>query len=540
MSTTSKLTISFKNPNKTTNGASNATEYKIYKGVREDPCPEGIPVGDAVNSGPITDLSDITFTDDDTIVSNPYFYRVSWIRNDEEILGSLLGPLLIPSLYELGYPNNFPSNTSGNPNFVDIEPMFHYNAAWHDCFLSADQNRADLNDFPYGLKNHSRRYANLTQSVSNVSIGKGIDDNETPCFSCTDDVSNTTYNSLNLTDLRRNIIDRWAENGLELDENEIGEIIFDEGITAAFVFFGGSRWNLNNPDDSSSDIKDADAEFMDNSSGHKSISLFSAKTSFRRDGRPNPYSIKPRLFSSGEAWQDENPPFGQADPDEPGWMPKLSYHFTGIDWSLTRSSSTGYFNHWLNYSLGGNQRLNGSYDPAGFRIANNSSGMDDLKPLWCDIIEHKSINVMVATYFPDGTWKFFVNGVLQIEEAPTNVLLGANTSNGSSYNISTVANIWYTQTASEFYQKSIEDYGVFKIPFQPVAHITLPAQTTNNDLFSSVSSIKPFFAGKTVDWCEYLLFPKALDKKNLLRLNNYFQSKYSSSISSWHGNYFGY
>jgi hypothetical protein len=540
MSLPTKITISFKNPNKVLNSANSATGYKIYKGEREDPCPDDVPIGEPVVNGDITDLSDITFVDDDTSVSIPYFYRISWIRSGQETLGQLLGPLLIPSLYELGYPNNFPSDTSGNPNFVDVEPMFHYNASWHDCFLSAGESRADLNNFPYGLKNHSRRYANLTQSVSNVCIGKGIDVNETPCFSRTGDSGATSYGNINLGDLRQNILDRWAENGLELDANEIGEIIFDEGLTAAFVFFGGSRWNINDFDDPASGILNSAHEPMDNASGGKSIRLFSTNTSLRRLGRADPYSIKPRVFSSGEVWEDPNPPFGLPDPEEPGWMPKSNGHSNKMNWSLGYSSSKGFFNHWQNHTLGGNQSESGSYDAAGFRLANADVTMNDHKPLWCDIIEHRSINVIVSTYFPDGTWKFFVNGVLQEETAPANVLLGQNRSNGASYNHSTYGNTWYLNTESVYYRESIQNYGEFKIPFQPVAYMTLPANVTHNDIFHNISYIQPFYTAGAVDWSEYLFFPKALDKKNLLRLNNYFQNKYAGSISSWHGNYFGY
>jgi hypothetical protein len=576
MSFPTKLTISFKNPNKVLNSANSATGYKIYKGERQDPCPDGVPIGEPVVDADITDLSDITFVDNDTTVSTPYFYRISWIRGGQETLGQLLGPFLIPSLYELGYPNNFPSDTSGNPNFVDIEPMFHYNASWHSCFLTAGQDRISLNslkkgEVTYGLKNHSRRYSSLTQSIpDNLFVGKGIDINETPCFQSEDissDIHGTSTEAgyIDLENLKSIILDRWSENGLTIDESEIGEVVFDEGVTMAFVFIGASRHRLSDFNDSSSDI-DADIHktgdgieyhnwHMDHPTGQNSIKLFYARGGLRTISAPK--SLKPRLFSTGQPWEDPNPPFGEPDPEELGWMPKGNAHMTGIRWGLahhriywanktwppqvnnqgipTTKYINGFHEHWLNNSLGGNMGELGSHDVAGFRMANGSTLMNDLNPQWCRDIEPKSINIMISTIFPDGTWKFFVNGVLQKEQAPTNVLLGRNNGNGSDYNLAEYGNIWYTQKSKDYYTQSIEDYKSFKIPFQPVPFIGFGPSTT----FSG-SSLLPLSVNSGVDWCEFLAFPKALDKKNLLRLNNYFQNKYADSISSWHGNYFGY
>ena len=512
MSFLTEISLVFNSPNKVASSANNATGYKIYRNIQSDPCPGGVidPTKE-IATGSLSGTDPLTYNDTDTAVSVAYFYRVSWLRGSEEVLGEVVGPLMIGSLYELGYPNNVPSNTSGNPNFLDIEPLVHFDATW-EYNIGGPRAITQLN-------NLSDNYPSLSQGVSSTEVGTGID-GSTPIFQAPDNGS--TYQqlqgSIDTHAYRADILNKW-NNGTT--DDDVGAVVYDEGITVAWVFMGSPQnsfyWDGTNH---TSAVTQATA------SGHFGFNLFGTDAKSQKvNSTHSAWPVRPRKFSDGSFWDDPEPPFGISDPDDPGWMPRYFHHARRQSWQMFGAGNGWWRKNWLSDHVVESYRNNnqGTWIP---------KGGHSVYPQ----IDLFGVNVYLATLYPDGRYRVYINGLLEIDNGPTKLLIADRTGTSSSQRATTSS--WANDQAR--YDASVEDYGTFSFTYTPVPHITLPQPSFVNGSqssapFTEYSIFKPISTSAT-EWCEYLAFPKAFTPTDIARLHNYFKSKYDN-LTDLHKDY---
>jgi len=523
MSFITEIKLILNSPNTVASSANNVTGYKIYRDIQTDPCPGGvIDSTKQVDSGSVA-LGQIIYSDTNTAVSVAYFYRVSWLRNSEELLSEVIGPLMIGSLYELGYPNNVPSDTSGNPNFMSIEPLVHFDAGFQYNISGAG---------PAGsLINLSDRYPSLSQTTS-YDVGIGID-GVTPVIQVprTGNPGSTgAHSPINLDNFRGDIINgQWQ--GAGVGDNDVGAVVFDEGITIAFAFQGATSHPAIY--DSATDTFISGNWWLGNASGNTSFTCFSAtnqkqySTNTLYSGRP----LQPRKFSDGSLWADPRPPYGVADTLDPGWMPRYSYWSPKMSWNAWGHSTYGFPTTWQPSHSPRVWRSNvptRNYRPGGL-----SSQYSRLKT--------KGVNIILATVYPDGSWISFMNGNLEQRHGPAFALLGDLNGSPTSYDIASTGS-WHIDTdgtvdAGTYYDISVRDYntaGNFMLPYYPVPFVTMPSAAnirtygSQVEPFSGGSSLSPFYQASYLEWSEYLVFPKAFGPQDIARIHNYFTSKYET------------
>lgn len=518
MSFLTEIQLSFNSPNKVTSSANNATGYKIYRNIQSDPCPGGVidPTKE-IATGSLSGTNPLTYSDTDTTVSVAYFYRVSWLRGSEEVLGELVGPLMIGSLYELGYPNNVPSNTSGNPNFLNIEPLVHYDATWEYNIGGA----RSINS----IQNLSDNFRSLDLSVGSTDVGTATD-GSTPCFHAGSGSYQQTQSVQSQHDLRSDVLSHWDRIGESINEDDVGSVVFDEGVTVAWAFMGCPQ-HSNYWDSTTNQPKTG--WWQGNNSGHMgmtAMNMGSAKQIISTT------PVLPKKFSDGTQWVDPKPPYGIPDPHDPGWMPRWSHHSNRHAWKVMNTGNGWWGNTWASAFNVRTYRSNistNNYIPKG--------GVGSNYPL----IDPYGVNVYLATIYPDGSYRLYINGNLEISNSPLEILLGDLTGSPTSYDIASTGS-WHIDTdgtvdQGAIYDQSVADFGEFKVPFAPMPEISLPRLVGTHEKFKLGSAIYTLLTSAT-DWCEYLVFPKAFTKTDTARLHNYFSSKYSN-LSDTHRDYSG-
>lgn len=513
MSVNTEIKLILNSPNTVASSANNVTGYKIYRDIQTDPCPGGvIDSAKEVDSGSVG-LGQVIYNDTNTAVSVAYFYRVSWLRNSEELLSEAIGPLMIGSLYELGYPNNVPNNTSGNPNVMSIEPLVHFDAGFQYNVSGSG---------PAGsLINLSDRYPSLSQSTTS-HVGIGLD-GVTPVMQVDrDGVAGHTHahGHVSLSDFKGDIINgRWEGSGVE--DDDVGAVVLDEGITIALAFQGATT----HPSiyDSATDTHSPNW-WLGNASGNTSFSCFLVQNSKQKPLTENPVPLQPRKFSDGSLWADARPPFGVPDPNDPGWMPRWWYHSRQINWSAWGHHTAGFPTTWQPAHNDQTWKSN---------VPNRAERPGGLSGQYGRIKTH-GVNTLLATIYPDGSYITFMNGHLEQRHGPAFALLGDLNGSPTSYDIASSGS-WHIDTdgnvdAGTYYDISVRDYntdGNFHLPYHPVPFITLP--TSDGKFSGGYNKIHPFYqVNSLLEWSEYFVFPKAFGPQDIARMHNYFTSKYET------------
>jgi hypothetical protein len=125
MPDSAKITLSFSELNQ---GAGENDNYKVYRAAGQDPCPNNIvDVSNLIDTKTSTGGGTFTYVDTSVAVGTAYFYRLSTVRDSEEVLGNLIGPLVSRTSNDLAYPGG-PNDNSGSPYYVTKQPLLHINA----------------------------------------------------------------------------------------------------------------------------------------------------------------------------------------------------------------------------------------------------------------------------------------------------------------------------------------------------------------------------------------------------------------------------
>jgi hypothetical protein len=499
MNVETEITLNIGQPTET--GAASPQGYKIYRDIRNDPCPDGVvdPGKEKYHSNTIPN-GDITWVDQDTEVSTPYYYRVSWLRNDgEEFVGELYGPFMISSLYELAYPGNSPSPDSGNPNFVDVEPIVHFDATYEMNTLGQGEITKKL----LNLSDNWQSLINTYASGLELRYSKYPESSNVPVFA---QYGSTRYNDtltpVDSDSFKDDIIKHWGDGSTRED---INSVVFDEGLTICFAVLGNSDHALYY-DENTDTIASGANGYQASASGHTSINGFSVN-----DERPT-VNIPPRKFSDGSNWVDPTPPFFSPDSNT-GWIPmhpttsntkSFNNRWRGLGTSNGYWSSTWYYwNDLLDH------RLDNPVVATDFSTSRS--------PLFFEL---RRLNIYYATIYPDGYYEVFFNGRLVFSTPPPSVLLGEDLARTGSWHINNDV-----VDSGNIYNASLIEYGTFMVPFKPMPTITF-------------NSLKLFpLSSSSNSWSEFFVFPKALDKFNRARLHNYFVSKYGDGLCSLHKDY---
>ena len=125
MPDSAKITLTFSELNQ---GTGENDSYNVYRAEGQDPCPNNtVDSNNFLATGTSTGGGTFTYVDTTVAIGTPYFYRLSTVRDSEEVLGNLIGPLVSRSSNDLAYPGGLNSN-QGSPYYVSKQPLLHINA----------------------------------------------------------------------------------------------------------------------------------------------------------------------------------------------------------------------------------------------------------------------------------------------------------------------------------------------------------------------------------------------------------------------------
>ena len=479
---TTRVVLNFYDDNDT--GANDNVGYRIYRKEFQDPCPDNLPVANALIHSENTvpeGKQTLEFVDDTVEEGKTYFYRVSFTRGigvsfEEVVSRNAIGPIVVKSAYNLAYPGTIPGPDSGVPNYTSIAPIVHYDAFDEMSRLGYDYEYKEQEYIQnlskeYDIKVRGYRDSNKVfhleywNKYSNEGANQSLD-----IVWMREDSYWHNYNDLlpasfNVSDIEEKIKQKWIE-----PDDFSGNIIFDQGIVSFFVV-GGSSQHISKPTSHGQPYSFSHGNSFQ-ATGFFSKNTVSINTNLydgvNQDQNPN----KANRWSDGKYWIHPNPIEGMADPVSPNSLaPGIS--ISNVDFNLGFSMNSGAVYNYL--SIGSDER--------GFNTVNISGDKD-------------ALHLFVKVVYPDGSSSLYQNGKLLIhEEAPLKIF-GEIPANG------------YIDQAG--LRTAGEEAGIDVYPM-------LTFRKPINMLTMGVANI-----------AESILYPEKLSLEDFMRCIAYFQDKYQT------------
>ena len=162
--------IKFKIADENPAGANDNDSLTVYRMVAEDPY-DGAAFKAGATSFNVTNIPTgtgvIEWQDPSATEGVPYFYRFVFGRSSTSSTSApsqLIGPLMLQGADSFGYPNNIPSHESGVPNYVDVEPLIHWDSTYEEAARGLN--------YVYSSTT-SGTYQNQADTYNNINIRDG-------------------------------------------------------------------------------------------------------------------------------------------------------------------------------------------------------------------------------------------------------------------------------------------------------------------------------------------------------------------------------
>lgn len=407
---TAKITFKFSDDNGDPSGGSSSSDntgYRVYRKAGSDPSNDSANLL-YENTSPPQGTGVITFIDDGSngtapSVNTRYYYRIENVRGTDTALSASIGPIVVADLDKLAYPENSPSNTDGVTNFINVEPLIHY-----DAFNEEKRNGIGYK-YPNNsyVRNLSRRFSGLDQSWGGGTVALGHD-GQTPEMRNHEDNPLTT--GLTLGNRSWGLFSSQIRDAIGYDQDVEPRLVLDKGACFFYVFP-----SVGSHPDNTGNAHLASANQW--SRGDIFKSYYSGRSPWMDKNAPLKIhkSIK---YSDGGLWVDPDPPYGQANPNDLGWYPYYTYS--------GRTQTNLYFGFYPNGGYGISSPFHGGTDGGYYELNDGTTGKYTQMP-WSQYPDlyrgyntgftDVKINVLCRRIYPNGSYDFFINGV----KAATNV-----------------------------------------------------------------------------------------------------------------------